>query len=72
MRRRTLVAPETSHGAKPVMMAFEWNSGIASYMTSSGVKRRFSLSPVLIRARRRCDRMHAFGAPLVPDVNSSR
>jgi hypothetical protein len=61
-----------SHGAKHVMMQFEWNNGITQYRTSSEVKRCIRTKPPHIRDSRPCEMMHAFGAPLVPDVNSSR
>ncbi len=54
------------------MHAFEWNSGMTWYMTSSGVIGCIWVKIAPIRASRPCEQMHAFGAPLVPDVNSRR
>ena len=71
-RRRASVAPDINHGPNDVMMQFEWKSGITQYMTSSGPSFIISDSPPLDRASRPCERMQAFGAPLVPDVNKRR
>ena len=71
-RRNTAVAPLATQGAKPTMHAFEWNSGITWYMTSSRVIGCIVVNTSPIRARRPCEQIQAFGAPLVPEVNRSR
>ena len=71
-RRSALVAPLASHGPKPTMHAFEWNSGMTWYMTSSRVIGCLVVKTSAILARRPCEQMHAFGAPLVPEVNNKR
>ena len=71
-RRNASVAPAAIVGPHAVNSAAEWNNGIDAYVTSDGTRFSEPANPVAMRSRRSCEHTTAFGAPVVPDVNSRK